>query len=251
VSTTLTERRAATRWLLAAIAALGLAWLTTAHPLPIYDGISAPDEPYRYVAPPPGYAATPAATRATASSPAIGGLNVNDLRANSGETGPQVQVVIPKLVVSAGKSATSVSVVVEPVAPTTQPDFGSIDGNVYRLTLTAGSASATFRAGEAPGAIRMRATSDSQPGPLFVHREAAADPWATLATKRVGNDIYEADLRGVGDYALAFKTKDAPSGSTSGSGSGVSPAVFAVIGLLVVSVVAGAVLAARRRGQAP
>jgi LPXTG-motif cell wall-anchored protein len=98
----------------------------------------------------------------------------------------------------------------------------------------------------------MRATSDSQPGPLFVHRAAAAEPWTTLQTKRVGNDIYEAELAGLGDYALAFKAKDAPSISAPGSApkTGVSPPVFAVIGLLVVSVVAGAVLAARRRGNA-
>ena len=249
MSTTRTERRSARGWLAAAVGALALAWLTTGHPLPVYDGINAPDEPYRYVAAPAGAKATKAPTPASASSSAIGGLNVDELRAQSGEVGPQVQVVVPKLALTGPRTATRLRLTVTPVAPDTQPTVGTIDGNVYRLQLSPG---ATFRAVDAPGAMRLRATSDSQPGPVFVHRAAASAPWATLDTRRVGNDIYEAGLDGVGDYALAFRPQDLPTAAgSSRSGGGVSPAVLVVIGLLVAAVVAGAVLATRRRAPAP
>ena len=249
MSTTLTERRLGIRWLALAALALVAAWLTTAHLVPIYDGINAPDEPYRYVTPPAGAAKTAAPTAATAQSPATGGLNTADLRGQSAESGPQIQVVVPKLAAQAPESASSISLQMRPLAPDVQPDLGPIDGNVYRLTLTAAGGQVSFRADQPKGALRIRATTDSQPGPLVVYRPAPGQPWTSLQTTRVGNDIYQADLSGVGDYALAFRAKDVPQtrpGSSS-TGGGVSPAVYAVIGLLVVSAIAAGLLATRRR----
>src|SRR5437868_4317124 len=57
--------------LVAAMSALG-----TGGP-PVYDGIGQPDEPYRYVAPPPGYRHTPPATSAGAAVPLYKGLSGN------------------------------------------------------------------------------------------------------------------------------------------------------------------------------
>ena len=46
--------RAAARWLVAALVALLAAWVLAPAALPIYDGLSNPDEPYRWVQPPAG-----------------------------------------------------------------------------------------------------------------------------------------------------------------------------------------------------
>ena len=82
----------ARRWLAVGAASTGVAWLV-AGGLPIYDGIGSPDEPYRYVAPPPGYRHTPAPTIASDKLPLKNGTNGNTYLA-SGEIGPQISIYV-------------------------------------------------------------------------------------------------------------------------------------------------------------
>ena len=54
--------RSGLRWLLASFVALLVAWLLAPAVVPIYDGVSFPDEPYRYVQSPDGKPTKPPTT---------------------------------------------------------------------------------------------------------------------------------------------------------------------------------------------
>lgn len=180
--------------------------------VPVYDGVGVPDEPYRYVAPPPGVAQTAPSTAAVASSPVKAGASVNGLSLSSAEVGPQVSLFVPAgaLAVS-GAGGGTVTLRAEPRAPTDQPAGARIDGNVYRFTLTDPAGPVTLTAKAALATLYLRATTARQPGPVMEHRGAAGQPWVALQTARGGQDIYIASFGGAGDYALAFaQTAGAP-----------------------------------------
>ena len=67
--------------------------------------------------------------------------------------------------------------------------------------------------------------------------------WRQLHTARVGNDIYQAPLPGLGDYALVHLSR--ANGPAPRAAAGTSPLVWVLGG--GVSTPAAAVLAVRRR----
>ena len=87
-------RSSRTRWAAASVL-VALGWFVTPQPVPVYDGVGAPDEPYRYVSAPAGVKSTPAPTSAAASTPVSAGASTNGLSLTSAETGPQVALFLP------------------------------------------------------------------------------------------------------------------------------------------------------------
>ena len=150
--------------------------------VPVYDGLGNPDEPYRFVSPPPGTEGRP--TPSSAHGTASGG---RALDVATREVAPQFRLHVPP-----GTQGT-VSVTVEPEAPRERVEGRIVNGNVYDVTLT----------GQVSGAavVTMRATSPLQPGPTLYHQGTA---WSALVTSRVGQDLYSAPFAGPGRYALAF-----------------------------------------------
>jgi hypothetical protein len=231
--------------LLLALVALPLAWLLAPGAVPLYDGISSPDEPYRYVAPPAGYQHTPKPLSAKASVGVAEGSNASTIYLNTDEFAPQVAIVLPKRLVTMASPARTVTVSVVPLAPDRPPGKGSLDGNVYRVTASPGATWAP-PPGDAvtESQITMRATIARRPIPSFVHRPSPSQTWQVLPTYVSGNDIYSTQFAGFGDYALVFGAV-APT-------SHHSALPYVVSGLLaLVLLAAGVVLAVRlsRRHQ--
>jgi hypothetical protein len=194
---------------LAAVAALGIAWVVAPGAVPLYDGLSFPDEPYRYVVPPAGYQHTPKALSAKGSSAVDAKTNAGTVYVNTDEQAPQINVVIPPRLLAVSADARTVTVSAVPLAPDRQPVKGTIDGNVYRVTAAADPA-ATVSFAPPPGDavtasdVTMRATTGRKPAPSFLYRPGPTRPWRTLTVYTAGNDIYSTQFAGFGDYALAF-----------------------------------------------
>ncbi|HUR14919.1 MAG TPA: hypothetical protein VM097_10565 [Mycobacteriales bacterium] len=189
------------RRLLAAVLLVGIGRLLSPDAVPVYDGIGAPDEPYRFVAPPSGAKKTADPTSARATSPVVAGVSSYGLSVATAESGPQFSLFVPPRSVATG--GPTLRVEVAPLAPSDQPPGARIDGNVYGVTLT-GAGPVTLTPQAALATLYLRATTAAQPPPKMQYRPAAADPWQALDTARAGQDVYVSDFRGPGQYALAF-----------------------------------------------
>ena len=238
--------RAAARRCLAALAALVAAWVLVPGAVPLYDGINFPDEPYRYVSPPAGYEKTPLPDHASGETGVSGGANTSTVYVNTDEQAPQINVVVPNGLLAVSGAATSLTVRAVPEAPDRQPSKGRIDGNVYRVTVTAtpsGTAAWAPPPGDAASVstVVMRATSSARPAPVFLYRAAASLAWTVLPTAPTGNDVYRTEFHGFGDYALAFGVVAAPTSSNLGA------YVLIAVPVVVVLLAAGAVLLVRSR----
>jgi hypothetical protein len=234
-------RRRARRWPLIAIAALTVGWLVAPAATPLYDGPLQPDEPYRYVAPPPGSPHTPPPTTATATLTVTNGRNDAGY-ANSSEVGPQISVYMPPTSLAIPFGASSVKLTATPEAPTRPlPTNGTIVTNVYRIAATTPAGPARIvGTGNAAPTMQMRAPSGRQPGPKFEHLTSSG--WVqSKPTLRVGNDIYQTQFNALGDWALV---QLGGSGATKSSSGGIAgnPLLWVGIALLVL---AGIVIAIR------
>jgi hypothetical protein len=193
--------------------------------VPVYDGIGQPDEPYRYVAPPPGATKTAAATTAKATSPVVGGVSSYGMSLATAEVGPQLSLYLPPKALGATVKALTVTAV--PLAPTDQPAGAKIDGNVYEVRV---SNPVTLTPQAALATLYLRATTAKQPPPVMQYRAGATDTWQPLRTSRGGTDVYVSTFPGPGFYALAFAPVKASSG-------GSSKLPYVLLGGLVVLVV--------------
>lgn len=192
--------------LAAAFLALGLAWLT-APGVPLYDGVGFPDEPYRYVQPPPGSKPSKPPTSATGQVTAGKGASNDFFDAPSDEKGPQVEVYASAGGLTGAPDVRSFAIRADPVAPGPAAPKISIDGNVYRLQLTStppGPVGLAPVTDQVWAWIALRATSSKPQHPVLVYRAAPADPWRMLHTEQTGNDVFAANVQGAGDYALAY-----------------------------------------------
>lgn len=121
-------------------------WLLTVHPVPLYDGVGFPDEPYRYVKPPSPSMVTAKPPGADAVRVDVAGdTNAEDLSLETGESGPQAMVQVPQgSTIESG--AGPIEAKLTPRAPSDQPPGAFINGNVYDLTVTANGAPVRFSA---------------------------------------------------------------------------------------------------------
>ena len=222
------------------VAALAVVWLTSANPVPLYDGIGFPDEPYRYV-PPRGNG--PAATSAQVELKVAGGSNVGGLIVNTKESGPQASVFAPPHAFLAPGTA-PVVLALRPVAPQA-PLPGTAVSNVYELSLTSAAGPVTIASDAQPPAITMRSTTAGPPEPVFEYRPSPDEKWREIKTRRVGRDIFNASAPGAGEYLLA-QLGTASSGKPRAGGHAGLFAVLGVTVLLMASVIVGVRLLTRR-----
>ncbi|MGB8650951.1 MAG: hypothetical protein WCD35_09840 [Mycobacteriales bacterium] len=227
----------ARRRLAAGALLVGIGWVLSPQPVPVYDGIGTPDEPYRYVSAPAGAKPTAAATTARAQTPVQRGLNSNGLNVQTAEQGPQLSLFVPPGALrSPGRSQTVEAV---PQAPTDQPAGARVDGNVYLVTVTDPAGPVTTTAQAALATIYLRATTAAQPGPVMEYRATTGQPWKEQKTARGGQDVYVASFVGPGQYALAFQV------GHGSSGGGRSPLPFLLLGGVVLLVVVVVVIRLR------
>jgi hypothetical protein len=199
------------RWV-AAAALVTVGWLVTPNAVPIYDGISQPDEPYRYVSAPKDYRTTAAATSAKVSSPVREGTNSDGMSVQTLEQGPQASVFIPPKALATPGGPVVLSIA--PQAPTSQPPGATIDGNVYLLSLSSPGGPITRTPQAAIATLYLRSTTAKQPGPVMEYRADSAQEWKALKTSRGGQDVYVSTFAGPGEYALALAASKKTSSST-------------------------------------
>jgi len=216
--------------------ALVIAWLLPGRPVPIYDGVGAPDEPYRYVRVPPDVAIrTQPPTTAKLSVPVTDGVpSVIELATS--EQGPQAEAdIVDRGLSVSSASASLLTATLVPLAPDPSGNGPKIDGNVYRLGWTAGTAAVRF-VNHGSDLLYLRATVGPPPRAVFLYRTRPNDAWRPLATDLAGADIYSALIQGPGDYALTREPLPATS-ATPSAHSGVSPGLL-IVAVLVIGMVA-------------
>jgi hypothetical protein len=230
------------RWLAGALLALLAAWAVAPSAVPIYDGLSNPDEPYRYVQAPPGYHnPTKKPTIAQADVPVNNGRSSAQY-ANSAEVGPQISLFVPAGALQPPAGATTIVVTATPEAPSKPlPTDGRIITNVYRITATGnGQNAAVIGKGATEPALQMRAPKPPTGQlPVFEHRTPTG--WQHSQTIRIGQDIYQTSAPVFGDWALVQPSKPVKASSGGGINTGLLVAGIAVL------LIAGVILAVRLR----
>jgi hypothetical protein len=230
------------RWIAGALL-VGVGWLASPSAVPVYDGISAPDEPYRYVSPPPGATKTAPATSVSVNTPVAGGSNSQGLSLQTGETGPQMSVFLPQFAMRAATGP--IHIAVTPAAPTDLPPGATADGNVYVIAMTAPGGPVTLdKKYAAIATLYLRATSQRAPQPTMYYRPAAGAAWTALGTTAGGLDIRVSSFPGAGQYVLA----KAGTAAAANAGSGMPVLPIVLVGVLVV--LAAAVVVVRLRSAA-
>lgn len=210
-----------------------LGWLVTPAAVPVYDGVGAPDEPYRFVTRPAGATATAPPSVGTGSTPVAGGTSVKGLIVTTAEQTAQISLFIPPQALAAAGGP--IEVRESPQAVADEPPGRDIQGNVYLVTLTSSAGPVTTTAKIGIASLYLRAI-DGSDGWVMLHRVAHSDPWQALETSRGGTDSHVSSFKGAGEYALARATA---SGSTSGGvpllawllGGGVALMVLLVVAI--------------------
>jgi hypothetical protein len=193
-----------------ALLLVALGWLANPSAVPVYDGVGAPDEPYRYV----GRSNAPAASVSSTAQVRAGVSG--SLQVKSSESGPQVLVDLGSGAFAS--SATSVTLTVVPVAGDgSAAPQGRIDGNIYRVTVSKG---AQLLPQQAQGFLFVRAAVMTRPNPIIVHRGLPTDAWVKVKTVRAGQDILSTPFRAVGDYAVVRLPGSKPLSQSGGLSKG-------------------------------
>ena len=196
------------RRLLLALVLVALGRLASPAAVPVYDGIGAPDEPYKYVGgprPPVAQVSTTVAVRAGQSAA---------LQVRSAEQGPQVLLDLAAGAFSA--PGPTLTVTATPLkGDGTKVPQGTVDGNVYRVSATPG---AQLQPARAQGFLFLRAAVMTEPDPVVVHRTGDGGTWERVKTVRAGQDIVSTPFLALGDYAVV----DLPGSKPLSQGGGLS-----------------------------
>jgi hypothetical protein len=214
------SRVPAARWLAVGyagvlVAVLGL--LVASSGVPLYDGLGFPDQPYRYVHPPRGYAQQYKPTEARTVLRISKGSNTEEGLISSGESGPQVAMYIPPGGLRVLDSAPTLTVRARPVAPSTPPTDGTLNSNVYEVDF--GPHPIRIDAGEsAPPNITLREATFETVLAVMEYRAASTGPWRRLETGQVGRDIYLGALQGAGQYVLIQPAAGTPRSARNDGG---------------------------------
>ena len=180
----------ARRWL-AGLGLVTLGWLASPEAVPIYDGVGAPDEPYRF-------ASSEAPVTAVATKVPSQGRDVGPVRLQTRENGPQLLLDLPARQLVALSPPDTVEVSAQAFRPAGALPRGSFDGNGYRLV----TRPTTDVVPQTGGFVFLRAAVMTEPDPVIVFRAGPGSPWRELATKRAGRDILATQVTALGDYAV-------------------------------------------------
>jgi hypothetical protein len=202
------------------------AWLTSSARLPLYDGIRLPAQPYRYLQPPAGIQNPGPPTSGSATFDVSNGRWTSQY-VSTKERPPQAEVILDDGAVEIPHGAKRITVGVMAVPPPSQPDDGTTDGNVYRVSVVADNgAPVTLRKGKVT--VNLRATR-IHGAPVI--EEYVKNHWVHLQTGQyIGIALYGASARGLGDFVIVHL------GPVSRS-SPIDPYLpFIVIGALILAV---------------
>jgi hypothetical protein len=207
--------------------------------VPLYDGVALPDEPYRYVSPPPGVKMKTlrAPTSADQTGQAMDGFNQDGIYLNTMEQKPQVYIGYERHTLAVpSKTTSAITVRLKPLAPdTSASSVGKVAGNMYQVAATStGDGQVTFVANnDARSSIDLRLPQGFPVGATVAYRQNAQSPWRKLATKKVGNDVYESQVEGLGDYVMISSPVITPKKHLSRWATGLL-VIFASLTLLVL-----------------
>ncbi len=221
-----------------ALAIVTIGFLASNQPVPIYDGLGFPDQPYRLIG--NGTRGEPSVATGTANVDADG--SSEPLSARSNESGPQV---VFELGAGAfrGAPGSTLTLTATPVPTTDPPSAGTADSNTYRVIASSTAGTVTQTASAAKGFVFLRAVKLSDPRPQIFRRMSVGAPWTTLPSSRTGQDIVSASYAGTGDYLLLRPT----GAHDARQGSGVITRFFEIaFGLLLLTIL---ILLTRRAGK--
>lgn len=218
-------------WLAGAVL-VTLGWLLSPTPVPVYDGVGVPDEPYRFVVPPAGTAPTAPPTSGQAVTPVAHGAGTNGLIIATAEQSPQFSLFLPPGAMAARGGTITVKAV--PVAATGTAVGATIAGNAYRVTMTDPAGPVTLTAKAAIASLYLRAVAGTQEW-VMEYRPKQGEPWQAKQTSRGGTDSFVASFAGAGEYALATAVTPKAKG-------GVKPLPLVLAGaILLLLVVVGVI----------
>ncbi|HUR14915.1 MAG TPA: hypothetical protein VM097_10545 [Mycobacteriales bacterium] len=220
------------RRLAAALLLVAVGRLASPAAVPVYDGVGAPDEPYKYV----GRGNAPVSSVSATASVVAGAAE--SLQVKSAESGPQVLVDLGAGAFAASTRTVTLTATAVAGDGTSVPQ-GRVDGNVYRVTATAG---ARLLPDRAQGFLFLRAAVMTRPDPVVVHRSTSTEPWEKVKTVRAGRDVLSTPFRALGDYAVVRLSGATP---LSDSG-GLSATRLALLGGGVLLLLLLTVLVLRR-----
>jgi hypothetical protein len=240
-------RRRAAAVLAAGVALLAVAWsLGPRSAPPLYDSGPIIAEHYRYLHPPPGFTNTKPPGVIDVTLALEGGQS--PAMAESTEENPaQSQLLAAQGAFTVPPGTTKVRTTITPVdPPTTRPEGGDLDGNVYRFAVSA-----------LPAGTPMPLKSGQQVTVVLRGPAGVANPvlelwngtaWTKLDTTPLGAnspDSYAANVTALGDLALVAP----PTSSNGGGGGGGSTGVI-VAGIIVAAVLVAAAIVLVLRGRA-
>lgn len=209
---------------------------------PLYDGLEAPAEPYRYlVAPSPALAGTRPPSTAhqrvpVAAGPALRGAVSTD------EQPPQAQLIFAPdtFVVPPGTGAVDIGI--SPVPPPPVAMDGRLDGNIYRMSVTVGATPLAITPGQHVTVVLRGPAGVVGPRiELF-----AAGRWRVLDTTALtltAQDVYGANTSVLGDVALVVP----PTPPSTGGGPSTGPIAATLGAAALLGLGAMAVMRRARR----
>lgn len=165
------------------------------------DGPVPPDEPYRYVKPPPGASSThsPGTARAAVRLSKSGSIPATFVY--SDEQGPQISLYFSEGSLT-GPTGDWVSISATPLAPTVNsPADGRIFGNLYRLVVAAPSRPSALDE-TTQVQLQLRVPEPITAGARYLIEVQNGTTWTDLATTVVGSDILQAVLPRLGVVAV-------------------------------------------------
>lgn len=231
------------RWLYLSGLALIAAAFIGPRVVPLYDGVGFPDLPYEFV----GSSNPPSPVEQTVPA---ADLSQYTTTLQTLESGAQVQVFFDAGSITLPGGAPEVSLEAKPEVPAGALSPGTIPGNVYQITVTSTSGPPKIANARAKVFERLPQNTKSSTPVVMVYRPAGGR-WRRLTTTKPGNDVYEAQFAGVGEYALAINA--APVAATPAA----SPAkpvsnhaalllIAGLVGLIVVVIMAIRLVSVRR-----
>ena len=239
-SSTKIVRRHKTSLLAAALAIVGGS-LLNGWRVPLYDGVSFPDEPYRYYSGRGDTSkTTPRPTPANQDTPTDpDGKNSSGVGAQSDERGPQVYVYIAAGSLRSSAGAHTITLTATPQATNTKTlgdvSNGKSAGNSYKVAATSDKGKLTYTA-DNYSFIDLRLPQGYKTGATVYYQANDSAAWRPLDTKQVGNDIYEAHFANFGNYALSGTPQAGKTLGVIGGGKMLLAAIGALALLAVVFV---------------
>lgn len=203
---------------------LVLAWLLAPpHAPPLYDGLTGPLPPYRYLSPPPGLGPQHHNPTSKVQVVKVSGHTSPEEFLVTRESVPQAILALAQGAVRLPSGTKEITFTIRPVKPPTPLPSGTLDGNVYLFQATANGRNLALNP-KAGVRVSLRKTGSEAAATL---EQYTGGRWVQRPTNIFVNLSYFAtDAKSLGYYALVLNA-----GAASSSRSYVP---YILIGLIVV-----------------